>query len=62
MFILRALGLKSDDVRILIAGLDSAGKTTVLLKLKRGEKRAQEHVTTIPSRRVDDLASASPHV
>ena len=49
MFILRALGLKSDDVRILIAGLDSAGKTTVLLKLKRGEKRAQEHVTTIPT-------------
>ena len=38
-----------DDVRVLIAGLDSAGKTTILLKLKRGEKRLKEHVSTIPT-------------
>ena len=39
----------SKDVRVLIAGLDSAGKTTVLMKLKGGEKRAAQHVSTIPT-------------
>jgi len=37
------------DARVLIAGLDSAGKTTVLLKLKRGEKRAKENIATTPT-------------
>ena len=37
------------DTRVLIAGLDSAGKTTVLFKLHRGEKRKDEHVSTIPT-------------
>ena len=37
------------DTRVLIAGLDSAGKTTVLLKLHRGEKRKDERVSTIPT-------------
>jgi len=36
-------------VRVLVAGLDSAGKTTVVVKLKRGEKRQGEHVSTIPT-------------
>ena len=48
-FIARLFGFAKSDVRVLIAGLDSAGKTTVLLKLKRGEKRLKEHVTTIPT-------------
>jgi len=39
----------SKDARVLIAGLDSAGKTTVLLKLKRGEKRAKETISTTPT-------------
>ena len=46
--LLRVLGLRS-EVRVLIAGLDSAGKTTVLLKLERGAKRLDEHVATIPT-------------
>jgi small GTP-binding protein len=41
--------LGKTDVRVLIAGLDSAGKTTVLLKLKAGEKRMGQHVSTIPT-------------
>ena len=44
----RLFGIK-DDVRVLIAGLDSAGKTTVLLKLKRGEKRLKEPTATTPT-------------
>ena len=39
----------STDVRVLIAGLDSAGKTTILFKLHRGEKRKGEHISTIPT-------------
>ena len=35
---------KNKDVRILMLGLDAAGKTTVLYKLKLGE-----HVTTVPT-------------
>ena len=38
-----------EDVRVLIAGLDAAGKTTVPLKLKRGEKHVRDHVSTIPT-------------
>jgi len=34
---------------VLVAGLDSAGKTTVVLKLKRGERRQGQHVNTIPT-------------
>jgi len=34
---------------VLIAGLDAAGKTTILYKLKRGEKRKGEAVNTIPT-------------
>jgi len=37
------------EVRVLIAGLDSAGKTTVALKLQRGQRRMAEPVTTIPT-------------
>ena len=37
------------EPRVLIAGLDSAGKTTVLIKLKRGEKRAKETLSTTPT-------------
>ena len=33
----------------MIAGLDSAGKTTVLFKIKRGEKRMRENVPTTPT-------------
>jgi ADP-ribosylation factor protein 1 len=39
-----AVGLKYEDVRVLILGLDAAGKTTVLYKMKLGEV-----VTTIPT-------------
>ena len=42
-------GGSRSDPRVLIAGLDSAGKTTVLLKLKRGEKRAKETISTTPT-------------
>ena len=42
-------GVSGKDARVLIAGLDSAGKTTVLLKLKRGEKRAKETTSTTPT-------------
>jgi small GTP-binding protein len=41
--------LGKSEVRVLIAGLDSAGKTTVLLKLKRGEKRKKENISTTPT-------------
>ena len=47
-FIMRLFGGRS-ETRVLIAGLDSAGKTTVLLKLKRGEKSLSLPVTTIPT-------------
>ena len=43
------MGANSSTNRVLIAGLDSAGKTTILFKLHRGEKRAEEHVSTIPT-------------
>ena len=39
-----SLGLSSPDVRALILGLDAAGKTTILYRLKLGEI-----VTTIPT-------------
>jgi ADP-ribosylation factor protein 1 len=42
-------GLGKSDVRVLIAGLDSAGKTTVLQKVKRGEKRLAENISTTPT-------------
>ena len=38
------LGLGSQEMRILMVGLDAAGKTTILYKLKLGEV-----VTTIPT-------------
>ena len=41
---LEHFGLKSKEVRVLFLGLDAAGKTTVLYKLKLGEI-----VTTIPT-------------
>ena len=37
------------DVRVLIAGLDAAGKTTILYKLKKGQKNAETPVSTIPT-------------
>lgn len=41
--------LSKADVRVLIAGLDSAGKTTVLYKLKAGQKKIGQPVRTIPT-------------
>ena len=41
--------LSTAGVRVLIAGLDSAGKTTVLYKIKRGPKRAKESIPTQPT-------------
>jgi len=38
-----------NDVRVLIAGLDSAGKTTILYKIKRGQKRMKESIPTTPT-------------
>ncbi len=37
-------GKKEEEVRIIMVGLDAAGKTTILYKLKLGEL-----VTTIPT-------------
>mmetsp|Transcript_13473 Transcript_13473/g.22426 ORF Transcript_13473/g.22426 Transcript_13473/m.22426 type:complete len:177 (+) Transcript_13473:17-547(+) len=42
-----AVGTK--EVRVLVAGLDAAGKTTILYKLKNGQKRAGNTVSTIPT-------------
>jgi small GTP-binding protein len=39
----------SREVRLLVAGLDAAGKTTVLYKLRNGPKRAGNTVNTIPT-------------
>jgi len=39
----------SREVRLLVAGLDAAGKTTVLYKLKNGQKRAGSTVSTLPT-------------
>lgn len=39
----------SSEAKILIAGLDSAGKTTILAKLHNGKKRMDEHISTIPT-------------
>ena len=41
--------MSKNDVRVLIAGLDSAGKTTVLYKLKAGQKKMSQPVRTIPT-------------
>jgi len=38
------VGLAAQEMRILMVGLDAAGKTTILYKLKLGEV-----VTTIPT-------------
>ena len=43
-------GWKKETARLLVAGLDSSGKTTVLLKLRNGEKRFKEPVPTIPTK------------
>ena len=40
----RLLGFSNQEMRILMVGLDAAGKTTILYKLKLGEV-----VTTIPT-------------
>ena len=40
----KALGLQKEEARILILGLDAAGKTTILYRMKLGEV-----VTTIPT-------------
>lgn len=37
------------NVRLLIAGLDAAGKTTILWKIQRGEKRLREPIATTPT-------------
>lgn len=37
------------DVRVLMAGLDSAGKTTILFKIQRGEGRLAETIDTTPT-------------
>ena len=39
----------SHNIRVLIAGLDSAGKTTVLYKLKGGPHKLTQPVRTIPT-------------
>lgn len=41
---LEALGFGNKEMRILMVGLDAAGKTTILYKMKLGEI-----VTTIPT-------------
>merc|ERR1712083_1252095 len=41
--------VSTKEVRILVAGLDAAGKTTILYKLKKGQKRAGDTVNTIPT-------------
>lgn len=39
-----SMGLKNKEARVLMLGLDAAGKTTVLYRMKLGEV-----VTTIPT-------------
>lgn len=39
-----SLGLKNQEARVLLIGLDSAGKTSILYRMKLGEV-----VTTIPT-------------
>lgn len=46
-----SLLMKQKEMRILMVGLDAAGKTTILYKLKLGEV-----VTTIPT-----IGTPSPH-
>ena len=41
--------LRKKDARLLIAGLDSAGKTTILHKLKKGQLKLNRPVNTIPT-------------
>ncbi|KAL1495284.1 hypothetical protein AB1Y20_017144 [Prymnesium parvum] len=42
-------GASGKEMKVLIAGLDAAGKTTVLYKLKKGEKKKHEAIQTIPT-------------
>lgn len=44
------------EMRILMVGLDAAGKTTILYKLKLGEV-----VTTIPTIGTNNYSSINPH-
>jgi ADP-ribosylation factor protein 1 len=52
---IRACFIKSHPMRVLMNGLDAAGKTTILYKLKLGEI-----VTTIPTVSVNEVESEQP--